>query len=438
MAKWCRWEKKKIENELTATFSSDWIETTAKETGMVKRKRKINPVFLFWVIILGFNQGKKRTLVGIKRCYEKENGIDLSDSSWYARFNSQFACFLKKCVVYYIQESGKQVNRVLSKRFQRFTDIVIIDSTIIRLSAKLASIWKATRSHGKAAGIKINTVLSVVSNNLERVTLYGENKSEVKTIRIGPWVKGIVLLMDLGYFKYQVFARIAENFGFYISRLKGNADPIIVSVNNVCRGNCIDVIGKHLREVLPNLKRQILDVKVEVIVRRRRYNGKQHIEKKQFRLIAVYNEEMCKYHIYITNLTCDMLNAEEIAALYRARWEIELIFKEMKTHYCLDDIHTKNPEVVEVLVWASILTFMISRAIYTHVRQEAKNDGKDIVRYTQMRWSVIFAENARDQLVCILVYIKFHISINNLCAVYAKQAYDPHVKRKRPRSQCWS
>jgi IS4 transposase len=37
-----------------------------------------------------------------------------------------------------------------------------------------------------------------------------------------------------------------------------------------------------------------------------------------------------KYHTYITNIPADRLDGEDIATLYSARWEIELIFKELK------------------------------------------------------------------------------------------------------------
>jgi putative transposase len=39
---------------------------------------------------------------------------------------------------------------------------------------------------------------------------------------------------------------------------------LIVGVNRKWRGNSVDVVGKKLRDILPRLKREILDVEVEV------------------------------------------------------------------------------------------------------------------------------------------------------------------------------
>jgi len=51
-------------------FQPQWLRNTAKETGLVKRKRKIGPVALFWVLVLSFGVGMQRTLASLKRSYE--------------------------------------------------------------------------------------------------------------------------------------------------------------------------------------------------------------------------------------------------------------------------------------------------------------------------------------------------------------------------------
>ncbi len=53
--------------------------------------------------------------------------------------------------------------------------------------------------------------------------------------------------------------------------------------------------------------------------KRRSYNGKQRNDSKIFRLVALLNEETGKYHIYLANISSDVLEAEDIAKLYGAR-----------------------------------------------------------------------------------------------------------------------
>ena len=84
-------------------------------------------------------------------------------------------------------------------------------------------------------------------------------------------------------------------------------------------------MGKKLREVLPLLKREVLDVEVEVKFKRRKYKGKQSMVNRRFRQVCVFNSESGKYHTYLTNIPVEILSAEDVALLYAARWEIELI-----------------------------------------------------------------------------------------------------------------
>jgi len=43
-----------MEEELNRLFSAEWLKEAAKETGFVKRERKIDPALMFWSLTLGF------------------------------------------------------------------------------------------------------------------------------------------------------------------------------------------------------------------------------------------------------------------------------------------------------------------------------------------------------------------------------------------------
>ncbi len=418
-----------VEEELTRMFSPGWLRETAKETGLVKRERKVDPVIMFWVLTLSFGVRLQRSLASLKRSYETADNTRLSDGSWYERFTPELVSFLRACVTHGIEYLAQEPGRNLSTRLARFNDVLIQDSTIIRLHEKLAKKWPAARARKVAAGVKVSLLVSAVCNGPKTVALYGERTSEVKTLRVGPWVKDRILLIDLGFYKHQIFTRIKENGGFFVSRLKGNADPRITGVNKTWRGRTIKVAGKHVSEVLPKLKRQILDVEVEVNLYRRKYKGKKRKDQTNFRLIAAYNKETGKYHTYLTNIPADTLKPEDIAALYRSRWDIELIIKELKSKYALDVVDTTNPQIIEAYIWTAILTLLVSRRIYNLVREHAPPD--KIARYTQLRWSNIYAEHASDQLTIILAYNGIQRTFETIMNVYTSQALDPHVNRQR-------
>ena len=126
---------------------------------------------------------------------------------------------------------------------------MIQDSTIIRLHKSLADKWPATRSRKVAAGVKVAFLTSAIANSPKSISILPENTNDVKTLKIGPWVKDIILLIDLGFYKYQLFSRIVENGGSFVSRLKSNANPLIVGTNQVRNTRGVDLNGKHLKDI---------------------------------------------------------------------------------------------------------------------------------------------------------------------------------------------
>ena len=148
------------------------------------------------------------------------------------------------------------------------------------------------------------------------------------------------------------------------------------------------------------------------------------------------NAEAEEHHFYMTNIPPDILDASEIGAIYAARWEIELIFKELKSRYALDMITTKSPYVIEALIWISILTLLISRKVYSVVRK--LNPDAKMVRFTQLRWSAIFVENSSRLLSTILDHLGIEQDFSTVLNVYSSEALDPHINRERFREGLWS
>ena len=72
------------------------------------------------------------------------------------------------------------------------------------------------------------------------------------------------------------------------------------------------------------------DAVVKIKFKRRAYKGKQKQDEVNVRLVAIYNIEEKRYHIHITNIHKNVLDVKDIATLYGARRDIELLFKELK------------------------------------------------------------------------------------------------------------
>jgi putative transposase len=427
-----------VEQALDQLLPEETIETFARETGFVQRERKVNAVAFLWVLVLHFGVRLERRLAALKKGYDEVAGLPtLSYPGYYLRFSPELSKFLKRCLEHALAELAREPGRELDERLARFQDLLLEDSTVIRLHRSLAKKWPATRSKTVAAGVKVDALVSVRSNGPKTLALVGERTADIKILRLGAWVKDRILLADLGYYSGRHFAKIQEHGGFFVSRHKPDADPLFVRSLKVHRGASIDLEGKHLSEVLPRLERGVLDAEVELVFARRIYRGKHASDTLRCRMVALWDEAHREYHLYVTNLGPEVLCAEEVGRLYAMRWEIELVFKELKSHYALDQIRTTNPDVVEALIWSALLTLVVSRRLHNLVRARAPAELRP--RYTQLRWANEFREVGDSILRCLLAHLGYDEASEGdryrMNYRLTEASVDPHINRHRFREE---
>ena len=135
-----------IEKDLCSLLSKEYLESAAKISGLIKRKREIEAFVLLWVLVFSFGAHLPRNLANMKRKYDKKSKKDLAYSSLYTRFTPELTDFLKLCVTHVIEQLAQEQNKVLNEKLTKFKDVLIQDSTIIRLHKSLAKKWPAARS----------------------------------------------------------------------------------------------------------------------------------------------------------------------------------------------------------------------------------------------------------------------------------------------------
>jgi IS4 transposase len=307
-------------------FPPSLLERLARDSGAVVRRRKVAPHALFWTVVFGFGVGRKRTIAGLRRSYEKATGQTIEESSFYNRFSEGFARMLRAAVALAL-DSLPGIGRALRGPLAAFRDLVVTDSTVMRLRDLLQGPFPACRTNHTKAALKMHAVLSVTGAGDNSIKITAERRHDGPVFRVGRWVRGKLLLFDLGYYRYQLFACITRNSGWFVSRLKRSANPLIVSVNRAHRGRAIELVGRRLNDVLDELTREVLDVMVEVSFARRLYGGHRSRASQRLRVVGVRDPETKQYHLYITNLPPEKLAAEDIQRVYAARWEVAVASK---------------------------------------------------------------------------------------------------------------
>jgi len=404
-------------------FPDRLIKQIARESSFVIRERKVKAVPFFWNLILGFGKAATRTISNLRRSYESASGETLVPSAFYDRFNDGLVSMLRSAIGHVLdsfQLAGAEAMGVATA----FKDVIVADASVIKLVDDLKTVFPGCRTNTAPAAAKIHAFLSVKGAGKSTVAITSERVHDKKKLLIGPWVRDRLLLFDLGYYRYQLFSCIARNGGFFISRLKENANPVLTALIRKVRGNSIDVEGRRLQDILANLKREVLDVEAEVLFPRRTYGGHRRRARERYRLVAIRDDKTGKYHCYITNVPPDLLDAEAVASGYRARWLIEMVFKELKSGYRIDQVPSGRRVVAEAFLYAGILTLLASRKLFRLLAAEEEGH-----RFRVGRWWSIFAANAYTLLHAVLHPRQGSSLLNNFLKTLRHELVDPHRRR---------
>lgn len=416
-----------LRRSLRKLFSKSHLQDLARQSGAVVRQRKTQITALFWTLVLGFGVGRHRTLVDMRRAYKKAAGHRLVPSSFYDRFTPGLVKMLKLAAAE-VLDNAPGVGRTLRGHLAKFRDVILTDSTVVRLHDMLEKTYPACRTNHTRAALKAHAIISVTGAGKQSIKVTAERKHDGPIFRVGEWVTGKLLLFDLGYFRFQLFSCITRNGGFFLTRLKSNCNPEVVALNKVHRGRAVPMVGRKMREVIDSLQREVFDVQVTVRFKNRRYAGKQRFATQTLRVVGVRDQDEGQYHLYITNIPPEKLAAEDIQATYAARWLIELLFKEWKSRYRLADMPSRKRVVVETLLYASLVTLMVSRRLMGLV---CKTLGAAVSeRIHPLRWAAVFESVAHDLLRIVIKPPRKILDLEqDVARTLLDEAPDPNLNR---------
>jgi len=379
----------KVREMLEGLLPDEWVRSNARKTGAVVRQRKVNIVLFIWTLVLGFaTSGGARTIATLRRAYEQASGDSIEESSFYDRFTEGFVELVRQCLCHALQETF-ETSGSLKGLLQNFRDLIITDSTVVRLHRLLKDRFPGNRTNHSPASLKMHTVYSVRAGGTSSIKITAGKNADVKEFVVGSWVRGALFLADLGYFCVPLFNRIDRFGGYFISRMKDNSNPVVLESNIKHRGRTAEIKGRPLQEVLKKLQRDVVDLKCRFTFKIRRYRGVQRTQKQIFRVVGIRNPEDGGLHLYVTNISTESLVPEQVARVYRYRWLIELLFKELKSYYHLEDLNTRNENVVLALLLAAVITSIVARTLQSAFAQLYPKYQQE--RITTRRFAAIFA-----------------------------------------------
>jgi Transposase DDE domain/Domain of unknown function (DUF4372) len=217
-------------------------------------------------------------------------------------------------------------------RFKR--KIFAVDSTIIRLS--LACIDWAKHRRRKAAA-KAHVRIDVTSFVPSVVIV--EDAAHHDLMRADALCRGIrpgdILVADKGYIDFSFFHSLNERGVFFVLRQKDNMSARVINAKS-CSGR---ILADELFEL-------------DGLLTSGKYLGKL---RRVRALVEVDGQD--REMTFITN-NMDWA-AQTITELYKARWSVEIFFKELKQTLQLADFIGTNENAVKWQIWVGLLVHLL-------------------------------------------------------------------------------
>ena len=215
--------------------------------------------------------------------------------------------------------------------------VYAIDSTTITLCMKLFPWAKYTSTKG---GIKLHTALDLqlalpVVMNMTNAKVHDSKATREIIDSLPPFS---VVVMDRGYNDYSLFHELNLRGTTFVTRIKDNAKTSkLVPVKEQK-----DRWGVYRMEFVSERAKEVCGGEV-------------------FHLVQWYDEENDRWFDFLTNdLT---LEAEEVAELYRSRWEIELFFKKLKQNLLVKSFIGTNENAVMSQIWTAAIVTLLTEVL---------------------------------------------------------------------------
>ncbi|SRR6266567_3235810 len=220
-------------------------------------------------------------------------------------------------------------------------NLKVIDSTTIQLFSEILRGVGRKRLDGsrRKGGIKVHALMDAFSGVTEFVRMTAAREHDRKFLYHLKLPAGSWIVFDKAYTTYQQFAKWSVQKIWFVTRMKDNADFHVTKV-------LVDKTRKQYAKGV--LKEQFITLAVKV-------NGTVTERLKLRRIL--FKADDGKVYVYVTNNF--ILPATQIAIIYKNRWMIELLFKQIKQNFPLRYFWGESPNAIKMQVYCVLIAQLL-------------------------------------------------------------------------------
>jgi len=219
-----------------------------------------------------------------------------------------------------------------NRKFRFRNKLLSLDSTTIALCLSLFPWAEFRRTKG---AVKLHLLLDHDGYFPTYAYISNGKKHDVTIARKVPLLPGSVVTMDRGYNDYKLFGYWTENGIFFVTRMKENADYIVVE------------------DMIPPMNRNVLSDQLI------QYNG--YYAQKNcphiLRRVVIWDKEKERKIVLLTNHL--KFGATTISAIYKDRWQIEIFFKALKQNLKVKTFVGTTENALYTQIWTALIAMLL-------------------------------------------------------------------------------
>ena len=270
-----------------------------------------------------------------------------------------------------LADSHSRKNPKWMKRLQ------IIDSTTITLFSNLlfTGAGRHPKTGKKKGGIKVHTVIHANEGVPSDIKFTSAATNDSFMLMPSALSEGDIMAMDRAYIDYEKFQQLSERGVIYVTKMKKSLRYTV------------------LEDTMYQTPDGLMQVRTQTVEFIKQKKGAEVIRHKA-RIITYCDEKKRKL---ISLLTNDMdSDPDEIIAIYRKRWEIELLFKQMKQNFPLKYFYGESANAIKIQIWVTLIANLLLMLMQKGLKRQ---------------WS--FSGLATMVRITLMYYVDFYSLFNN-------------------------
>lgn len=228
----------------------------------------------------------------------------------------------------------------------------IIDSTTITLFSNLLfkGVGRHPKSGKKKGGIKVHTNIHANEGVPSDVRFTSAATNDSFMLKPSNYVKGDIIAIDRAYIDYGKFEELTQNDVIYVTKMKKN------------------LVYEVEKDTMLMTSEGVMEYRIQHVTFTKKVKGDDRIVH-HARIITYVDIKKTRTRL-IPLLTNDMeMSPEEIVAIYRKRWEIELLFKQLKQNFPLRYFYGESANAIKIQIWVTLIANLLLMVIQKRIKR---------------------------------------------------------------------